>query len=253
MKVRVKKESTFELSTICRRLKLPANDGKLRETDCANTANMLHIIQYIPSPKATPFREWLAQTGAEKLQQIENYDAELEEWKERAIRSFMAKGYSEDWARNRVDSILARNALTGSWAVRGITTKEYAILTNQLHMGTFGLSVQQHMELKGYPVIRKGKEFVRKGDLREGMTALELAVSTFAENLTRGLHEARNSQGFHQVSRDVQDAAGLARTNREAIEEMTGQPVVSSTNMMIERDGGLWSLLPPPDDEKEEF
>jgi len=249
MKTRVQKESTFQLSSICRQLKLPASDGKNYGTDCANTENMLHIIQYIPSPKATPFRQWLAQAGAEKLEAIIDPEAELQEWKERAVRSYMSKGYSEDWSRNRVDAIIARKSLTGEWAVRGIQSGEYAILTDQLHMGTFGISVQEHMGFKGYPVIRKGKQLVHKGDLREGMTVMELAVSTFAENLTRGLHVERNSQGFQQVSQDVNDASNLARQNRETIEELTGRPVLSSTNMMIERDGGLWSLLPPPEEE----
>lgn len=117
-----------------------------------------------------------------------------------------------------------------------------------MHMGTFGLSVEEHKELKGYPVLRKGKQVTNNGDLRSGMTALELAVITFAENVSTGLHIQRDSQGFTEVAHDVGDAASLAKENRLKLEEMTGQPVVSATNMLRERDGGLWSLLPPPED-----
>ncbi len=138
--------------------------------------------------------------------------------------------------------------MTGQWAIRGIRPSEFPILTDRMHMGTFGLSVEEHKELKGYPVIRKGNQLAHKGDLRSGMTALELAVITFAENVSTGLHIQRDSQGFTEVARDVGDAASLARENRLRLEEMTGQPVVSATNMLVERDGGLWSLLPSPED-----
>jgi DNA-damage-inducible protein D len=249
MKARVKKESDFQLSTICRKLKLPANDGKFRETDCANTENMLHIVQYIPSKRATPFREWLAQVGSERLEEIADPEQGLQEWKERAIRSFMAAGKSEHYARVRVDSILVRNAITGEWGVRGIKSEEFPILTNELHMGMFDISIQQHMGLKGYPVIKRGNREVYQGDLRKGMTPMELTVTMFGENLSRSLHIQRDSHGFAEVSRDVNDAAKLAREQRLAIEQLTGQPVVSSTNMQLEQDGGLWGLLPPPDEE----
>jgi DNA-damage-inducible protein D len=209
---------------------------------------MLRLIQSIPSPKAEPFKLWLAQVGAERLEEIEDPEKALEEWKERAIRSYMARGYSLAWAKARVDSILARKRVTGEWAVRGIKLEEYAILTDRMHMGTFGLNIQEHMELKGYPVIKRGKRTVHKGDLREGMTILESAVITFAENVSAGLHVERDSHGFTQIARDVDDAAELARKNRVELERLTGQPVVSSVNMTIEKDGGLWSLLPPPDD-----
>jgi prophage antirepressor-like protein len=114
LKKRAKEDWGFELDSMCTRLKLPASDGKLRETDCANTENMLHIVQYVPSKKAIPFREWLAQVGAERLEEIADPEKALNEWKERAIQSFMAHGYSEGWARNRVDSLIARNNVTGS-------------------------------------------------------------------------------------------------------------------------------------------
>jgi len=248
LKGRLAQEGANGPLTICKGLKLPAADGKMRETDCADTETMLRIIQSIPSPKAEPFKQWLAQVGTERLEEIEDPEKALDEWRERAIRSYMARGYSEGWARNRVDAIIARKSVTGQWAVRGIKPREYAILTDRMHMGTFGLGIQEHMELKGFPVIRRGNRLVHKGDLREGMTALESAVITFAENVSTGLHIQRDSQGFAEVARDVDDAAELAKENRIKLEQLTGQPVVSKTNMTIERDGGLWGLLPPPDE-----
>jgi DNA-damage-inducible protein D len=248
MKARVKKESEIELGTKCTQLKLPASDGKLYSTDCADTENILFIIQYVPSKKAVPFKQWLAQVGNERIEEISDPDTAFEEWRERAIRSFMAQGRSEGWARNRVDSIVARNRLTGEWAVRGIKQEEYPILTDRMHMGTFDISIEEHKELKGYPVIRRGNRTYHKGDLRPGMTPMELAVATFAENVTRALHIEHDSQGFSAIAQDVDTGARIARDKRLEIEHETGRPVVSATNMLIERDGGLWGLLPSPDD-----
>jgi len=246
LKERLMEEGANETVTKCHQLKLPASDAKMRLTDCANTEIMLRLVQSIPSPRAEPFREWLAQVGAERLEEIADPEAALDEWRERAIRSYMSHGYSEALAKSRIDSIISRKGVTNQWGVRSITAAEFPILTDRLHMGTFGLSIQQHMALKGYLVIKRANKITYKGNLRAGMTILENAVMTFAENVSAGLHVQRDSQGFKQIARDVDDAATLARKNREEIERLTGEPVVSATNMMIEKDGGLWSLLPPP-------
>ena len=149
-----------------------------------------------------------------------------------------------------VDSIIVRNALTGEWGVRDIKAEEFPILTNQLHMGMFDISIQQHMGLKGYPIVKRGKTGTAyQGDLRKGMTPMELTVTMFGENLSRSLHVERDSHGFGEVTRDVDDAARLARQQRLEIEKLTGKPVVSATNMQIEKDGGLWGLLPPADED----
>ncbi len=248
LKERLQKEGGNEPLTKCHKLKLPANDGKMRETDCADAETMFRLIQSVPSPHAERFKQWLAQVGAERLEEIADPEQALEEWKERAVRSYMAHGYSEAWAKARVDSILARKRVTGEWAVRGIQPGEYPILTDRMHMGTFGLSIQEHMELKGYPVIQRSGKMTHKGDLREGMTILESAVITFAENVSAGLHVERDSHGFPEIARDVDDASTLAKKNRIELERLTGQPVVSATNMLIEKDGGLWSMLPPPEE-----
>lgn len=130
LKKRAQEDWGLKLDSMCTQLKLPASDGKFYSTDCANTKNILHIVQYVPSKKAIPFREWLAQVGAERLEEIDDPEQALNEWKARAINSFMARGYSEGWARNCVDSLIARNNVTGQWAIRGITSSEFAILTD---------------------------------------------------------------------------------------------------------------------------
>ncbi len=250
LKAKVKKSSGVDFDEICNRLKLPSSDGKMRETDCANAEIMFRIIQSVPSHKAEPFKQWMSQVASERLEEIADPEQGLQEWKERAIRSFMAAGKSEHYARIRVDSILVRNAITGEWGVRGIKPEEIPILTNQLHMGMFDISIQYHMGLKGYPVIKRGNREVHKGDLRKGMTPMELTVTMFGENLARSLHIQRDSRGFAEISRDVDDAAARARVERLAIEQITGVPVVSPINMELEQDGGLWELLPPLDNEE---
>lgn len=141
-------------------MKLPVNDGRFRESDCANTENLLHIVQYILSPKAISFREWLAKVGTERLEEIEDPEQALQEWKDRAVRSFIAQDYSEDYARIRVNSIIVRNALTGEWAVRDIKMEEFPILTSELHMGSFDISIPEHIGIKDYPVIMRGNRAV---------------------------------------------------------------------------------------------
>lgn len=184
---------------------------------------------------------------SDRVEESEQAEASYLEWRERAIRAYMADGYSQTWAERRLDEITARNKLTLEWGVRGIQGKEYGILTNELHMGMFGLSVQSHMALKEFEVTYKGKKAVHKGDLRAGMTAVELAVTALGETVARELHIQRDSQGRKEISRDLADAGGVARSAREQIESLTGTPVVSPQNMVRERDGGLWAMLPEPE------
>ena len=180
-------------------------------------------------------------------QREEDEDAFLlddpEEWLERAIRSYMARGYSEAYARNRIDSILARNRLTGQWVLRGITEEEIPILTDRIHMGTFDISVDQHKGIKDFPLVQEGAIIRHKGNLRPALTPREMAVLTFAENITAAIHEERDSHGFQEIARDVDEGAGLAKEKRLEIEAATGTPVVSSRNMLKAPDGGLWVPL----------
>ncbi len=228
-------------------LKMEAADGKMRLTDMADTQTLLRIIQSVPSPKAEPFKLWLAQTGAERLDELADPAAAFEEWLERAIRSYMAHGFSEVYARNRIDSILARNRITGQWVLRGITEDEIPILTDRLHMGTFDISVDQHKGIKGFPEVVEHGIIRHKGNLRPALTPREMAVLTFAENITAAIHEERDSRGLSQITRDVDDGASIAREKRIEVERVIGTPVVSSRNMLKSPDGGIFGDLDGPD------
>ena len=179
-----------------------------------------------------------------RRQEIADEEADFLEWRERTIASYVNSGYSIDWATRRVDGIVIRKKLTREWAVRGIEEKEYAILTDRLHMGSFGLSVQEHMGVKHFTVTYRGKRAVYKGDLRPALTSVELIVIGVGEVVSRELHITRDSQGFTQIARDVDDASQVARETRERIEQLTGNPVVSPRNMITAPDGGLWNQLP---------
>jgi hypothetical protein len=225
-----------------------AIDGKMRSTDCADTEIMLRIIQSVPSPKAEPFKQWLAQVGAEVIEEREDLDALYQDWRQHAIESYTSQGYSREWAEQRLDSITVRNALTKEWSVRGIKDKEFSILTDRLHMESFGLSVQEHMGIKNYPVVRQGRRVIRRGNLRDGMTLMELAIVIFGENIARALHIAHGSRGFGEIAEDVTQAGAITREHRELLERQLGQPIVSSVNA-IPANNSLWGdLLPPVDD-----
>lgn len=195
---------------------------------------------------------------SDKVEEAENAAARVEEavtiadpdetylrWRERAVLALMSDGYTAEWASQRVDDIVARNALTHEWSVRGIRNREYAILTDQLHMGAFGLSIEEHKGVKNFPITYKGRKLVYKGDLPPAMTLTELALNTLANSVARELHVQHDSQGFRAVSADVDVAGRIAGDTRRQIEEAIGQPVVSPRNMIQEPDGGLWQQLPP--------
>jgi DNA-damage-inducible protein D len=152
-------------------LKLRAEDGKLRETDCASTKNMFRIVQSIPSPKAEPFKQWLAQVGYERVQEIENPELAQKRMKE----IYKAKGYSDDWIEKRVRGIAVRQELTGEWSKRGVKEdREYAILTNEISRATFGKSVEEYMKFKG----------LQKENLRDHMDDIELILTMLGEATT---------------------------------------------------------------------
>lgn len=248
MKRTIKAEGFTQSSEKIRQLKLPSTDGKEYKTDCADTETLLRIIQSIPSPKAEPFKRWLAQVGAEVIEEAENLDALYLEWRAAAIESYTSRGYAAEWAEQRVDSIVARNALTHEWSVRGITAKEFAILTDRLHMNMFGLTVQSHMGYKNFPVTRRGRRLIYQGNLRDAMTLWELAVTTFGEGIARALHVEHDSRGFAAIAVDVDEAGAFAQAHRELLEQQLGHPVVSPVNA-IPAANTLWGeLLPPADD-----
>ncbi len=198
----------------------------------------------------------LAQTYfAVQTRRQELADAELlddpergyEDWRARAIRSYMARGYTEEWARMRVDGITIRNLLTAEWAVREISGKEMAILTDALHMGEFGISTEEHKALKGFPVVRKGKRVVHEGELREALTVMEIAVTQVGEIMSRALHIARDSHGMQEIRRDVGHAGHYADARRQELIAITGQAIPSPVNA-IPTSSNLWEqAMPTPE------
>lgn len=218
LKKRMEEEELSELSTNCRRLKIPAKDGKIRETDCANREGIFRIIQSIPSPNAEPFKLWFAKLAEERIQEVINPSLAIE----RARQTYLKKGYSDEWINARIKGIPARDELTDEWNKRGVTEpKEYAILTDEISLGTFGITTRQHKDFKN---INK------KQNLRDNMSPLELALTTLAEVTTTELHRTNNSQGLKELKTDAHDGGEIASITRKNIEAKTRKPVVTSQN-----------------------
>ncbi len=221
MKIRVKTEDGLELSTFCRQLKLESPDGKKYETDCANIEGIFRIIQSIPSPKAEPFKRWLAKVGYERVKEIE--DPELATKRTRAL--YKAKGYSEAWIEKRMRGIAVREELTGEWKNRDVKQdQEYAILTAEIAKAAFGITPDEHKELKK----------LKRQNLRDHMTDLELIFSMLGEAAATEITRTQDAQGFEEnklCARKGGDVAGKARTD---LEGKTGRRVVSEENYLSE-------------------
>lgn len=199
------------------RLKMPARDGKMRLTDVATTKQLLRIIQSIPSPKAEPFKQWLAQIGKERLDEVADPEIAIE----RAIYTYRQKGYSEEWITQRIRSIEIRKDLTAEWNRVGVKEGiEYAILTNDISKAWSGMTTQEYKEYKN----------LKKEGLRDNMTNLELVLNMLAEVTTTEISQVENPNGFEE-SRDVAKRGGnIAGNTRREIEETTGKKVVSKAN-----------------------
>lgn len=211
------KISGIELSTICRQLKLKAPDGKMRETDCSHAEGLLRIIQSMPSPKAEPFKLWLARVGYERLEEIENPELSME----RMQALYKKKGYPKEWIDKRMRGIAVRQDLTDEWKNRGASTSlEYAILTNEIMQGAFDLKVDDYKQVKG--LVRE--------NLRDHMTDIELILTMLGEATTTKLHRDRDSKGFEPLKKDAQEGGAVAGSTRRDIETRSGKPVVSSEN-----------------------
>ncbi|ODS42582.1 MAG: phage antirepressor protein [Candidatus Altiarchaeales archaeon IMC4] len=223
MKIRVKEEDGFEPSTICRQLKLLASDGKMRETDCANTEGIFRIIQSIPSPNAEPFKRWLAKVGYERIREIEN--PELAQ--ERAKEYYELKGYPKDWIEKRVRGIAIRQELTDEWSQRGVgDEREYAILTNEISTATFGIPIKKHKQVKGLDPKFKNQ------NLRDHMTDRELVFTMLGEVSTTDIARARDAQGFSENKDAARKGGEIAGGARRKLEYETGERVVSSDNYL---------------------
>ena len=217
LKKRLNNEGANELLTNCKQLKMTATDGKRRLTDVADTEQLLRIIQSIPSPKAEPFKMWLAQVGRERIE--ETIDPELTI--ERALETYLKKGYTREWINQRLQAIQVRKELTDEWDARGIKKGiEYAILTDEISRAWSGMSTRQYKNLKG----------LKKENLRDNMTTLELVLNMLAEATTTEISKQRKPETFAEnmaVAREGGDVAGIAR---KAAEERTGVPVITAKN-----------------------
>ena len=217
LKKRLKTEGADELLTNCKQLKMVSTDGKRRLTDVADTKQLLRIIQSIPSPKAEPFKQWLAQVGAERLDEI----ADPERAIVRGADFYRAKGYSEGWINQRLQSIEMRKELTDEWKARGIDQeRDYAILTNELTRAWSGLSVRDYKEVKE----------LKKENLRDNMTNLELVLNMLAEVTTTAISRSRQPETFTESRNIAIEDGNVAGSARREIEQRTGQPVVSPHN-----------------------
>lgn len=220
LKKRLENEEYFELSDKIGRLKLVAKDGKLRETDCANRETVFRIIQSVPSPNAEPFKLWFARLAEERIQEVVDPSIAIE----RARQTYLKKGYTEEWTNARINGIPARTELTDEWKKRGVVnSKDFAILTNDISKGTFGITTNQHKNIKGLN---------DKQNLRDNMSAMELALMTLAEVTTTELHKSNDSQGMAELRIDAQDGGEIASVTRRNIEKKIGKKVVTSENAL---------------------
>jgi len=219
------RERGIELSTNCRQLKMQARDGKMRETEIADTETLLRIIQSIPSPKAEPFKRWLAKVGYERLEEIEN--PELASKRTREI--YKDKGYSDEWIEKRMRSIAIRDELTDEWEQRGVKERiEYAILTAEISKATFGLTPSQYREIKG----------LKRQNLRDHMTDLELIFSMLGEASTTKVARAKDAKGFIE-NKDAAIIGGkIAGNARIELEKESGEKIISSENYLPEKKIG---------------
>ncbi len=218
LKQRLREEGS-EVVTFCHGLKLPAPDGKQRETDCANTEGVFRIIQSIPSPKAEPFKRWLAKVGYERVQEIE--DPELATKRTKAL--YRAKGYSDDWIEKRMRGITIRAELTDEWKKRQVgRDREYAILTAEISKATFGLTPSEYKELKG----------LERENLRDHMNDLELIFSMLGEAATTEITKTKDAQGFDENRTAARKGGKIAGHARENLEKETIRMVVSKENYL---------------------
>ena len=218
LKQKLISEGFVEVSEKIGQLKMMAKDGKMRLTDVADTKTLLRIIQTIPSPKAEPFKRWLAQVGSERLEEIVNPELAIDRAKETYIR----KGYENTWIAQRLKTIDNRKELTDTWKERGAKDRDYAILTDEIYKSTFNMNTAQYKELKG---INKTKR-----NLRDSMGKLELAITNLAEVTANEMHNTNNSFGLEELKDDVQEAGKITGKARKEIEEKIGKKVAEKTN-----------------------
>jgi len=208
-----------EVVTFCHGLKLEASDGKKYETDCATTEGIFRIIQSVPSPKAEPFKLWLAKIGKERIDEIENPELGMD----RVKSLYEKKGYDKSWIDKRMRGISVRHSLTDEWAERGVKNPiDYAILTNDIMQGAFDLKVAEYKQIKG----------LERENLRDHMTDLELIITMLGEATTTQITKEKNSEGMQKLRSDAKIGGAVAGRTRKDIEKQTGKKVRSEENFL---------------------
>ena len=216
LKKRLKEEGN-ELLTICKQLKMKAADGKMRLTDVADMQGIFRIIQSIPSPKAEPFKLWLAEVGKERIDEIIDPELTID----RALETYLKKGYKREWINQRLQAIQVRKELTDAWDDVGIQKGiEYAILTDEITKAWSGMTTRRYKNLKG----------LKKENLRDNMTTLEIVLNMLAEASTTELTKATNPKGLEENKKVAKEGGSIAGNARKAIEQRTGKPVVTPKN-----------------------
>ena len=218
MKRRLNKEGSQLYANIVS-LKLKGSDGKKYKTDCLNREGVLRLIQSVPSPKAEPFKLWLANAGEQNIQETEN-PAQLFD---KMVASYRAQGRTEDWIQARIRSLASRNQLTDTWREREVKGSDYAILTDLIHSGTFDMTTKDHKAYKGLDP---------KDKLRENMSDLELVFTTLSETLTREMTERLDARGFDENREVAKEAGEQTGESRKRLEKKTGISVVSKSKFL---------------------
>ena len=217
LKQRLKEEGADELLTNCQQLKMIASDGKHRATDVATTEQLLRIIQSIPSPKAEPFRLWLAEVGRERIEETIDPEQAID----RALETYLKKGYDPDWVHQRLLSIRIRNELTNEWQQRGVEKgREFAILTDEISKAWSGMTTRQYKNLKG----------LKKENLRDNMSDTELVLTMLTEASTRDISKATKPDGFAENVKVAKRGGNVANVARQQLEAETGLPVITAQN-----------------------
>ena len=217
LKQRLKEEGADELLTTCQQLKMIASDGKHRATDVATTEQLLRIIQSIPSPKAEPFRLWLAEVGRERIEETIDPEQAID----RALETYLKKGYDPDWVHQRLLSIRIRNELTNEWQQRGVEKgREFAILTDEISKAWSGMTTRQYKNLKG----------LKKENLRDNMSDTELVLTMLAEASMRDISKATKPDGFAENVKVAKRGGNVANVARQQLEAETSLPVITSQN-----------------------
>lgn len=217
MKKRMTDEEKSELSTICRQLKLKAPDGKMRLTDVADIQGIFRVIQSIPSPKAEPFKMWLAQVGKDRIDEITDPELTID----RALETYLKKGYSKEWINQRLQAIQVRKELTDAWQEHGVKKGiEYAILTDEISKAWSGMATREYKDLKR----------LKKENLRDNMSTLELVLNMLAEATTTELTNIHNPNGLEENKKVAKRGGTIAGNTRKEIEADTGKSVITAKN-----------------------